>query len=676
MPCMPRFLARWLTLALTVLLLSACAKDRVPFVPPAQRTLALQERPWPANHYMALGYHAVQDNQADQTFLAVRTDQLLSQLAWLRDNGYQAISVAQILAAKNGGPPLPEKAILLTFDDGYQDFATRVLPMLRAFNWPAVLAPVGAWLDTPASQAVQFGNVPVARSMFLSRADLQQVAQSPLVEIAAHTYNHHYGLVANPQGNTLPAMANRRYLAEQQRYESAGEFEARLRADVAAISQTLASVSGTAPRVWVWPYGAVNGVAQRIIREAGYELFLTLENGLAHAAQTDLVPRMLMSGRDDIRSMAQRATTWQERPWMRVAHVDLDYVYDADPAQQARNLDALVQRVADLGINTVFLQAFSDAQGDGLVRSVYFPNRLLPMRADLFNRVAWQLMSRSEVEVYAWMPVLSFELDARHPRVLRWDPATGQAAADAQQYQRLSPFHAGNRQAIGQLYEDLAAHAAFDGLLFHDDALMSDFEDAGPDALRAYAAAGLPGDIATLRAQPGAMRPWAQLKSKTLVDFTLELTEKVRAIRGAHVKTARNLFAAPVLNPEAVTWFAQDPDDFLQAYDWTVPMAMPLMEGVDYADAPRWLDRLVDAMAQRPGALDRTVFELQAKDWRGIPTGQPAQPIDSAILAQWMRRLQVRGVRHLGYYPDDFIAGQPDLLTIRPQLSMRWFPSP
>jgi len=672
------YLSRLMSGLLALVLLAGCAKDIPPYLAPDQRPLAAQERAWPVNHYLALAYHAVQDDKADQTFLAVRTDQLLSQLSWLRSAGYQAVSIDQILAARDGGPVLPPKAVLLSFDDGYRDFETRVLPLLRSFQWPAVLAPVGSWLDTPADREVKFGDLATERRMFLDRDGLARVARSPLVEVGAHTFAQHKGIQGNPQGNTLPAMANRQYLADAQRYETEAEFEQRLREDARAISAAVAETTGRKPRVWVWPYGAASGTAQRILREAGYELFLTLDDGLADVRRPE-VPRMLMSGEDDITAVAYRVADAQAPRMLRVAHVDLDYVYDPDPQQLGRNLDRLVQRMADLRINTVFLQAYSDPVGDGLVRQVYFPNRVLPMRADLFNRVAWQLKSRAGVRVYAWMPVLSLDLDASHPRVQRWDPATRATAVDPAQYQRLSPFHAGNRAAIGQLYEDLSAHAAFDGLLFHDDALLSDFEDAGPDALRAYAAAGLPADMALLRAD-GQRQAWTRMKSRALVDFTLELTAKVRAIRGAGVLTARNIFAQPVLDPRAEEWFAQNPDDFLAAYDWTAPMAMPLMEGVGYAGAAPWLDRLVDAMRQRPGALDRTVFELQSMDWRTAPAGTvhagAARPIDAEVLAGWMRRLKLRGALNFGYYPDDFIQDHPRVDAIRSQMTTSWLPVP
>ena len=67
-------------------------------------------------------------------------------------------------------------------------------------------------------------------------------------------------------------------------------------------------------------------------------------------------------------------------------------------------------------------------------------------------------------------------------------------------------------------------------MLYHDDAVFNDFEDASPAALKAYAAAGLPNTIEALRADPAVMQRWTRFKSRYLIDFTKELTAKVRAI--------------------------------------------------------------------------------------------------------------------------------------------------
>src|SRR5690606_34288572 len=99
---------------------------------------------------------------------------------------------------------------------------------------------------------------------------------------------------------------------------------------------------------------------------------------------------------------ASQVAQVREEQTMRVMHIDLDYVYDKDPEQQRKNIDKLIQRVYDMRISHVFLQAYADPQGDGNIRELYFPNRWLPMRADLFNFISWQLQTRGGVNVYAW----------------------------------------------------------------------------------------------------------------------------------------------------------------------------------------------------------------------------------------------------------------------------------
>ncbi len=662
------------SLLCSLLLLSGCSKNIPAFVPPEQRPSHNFNEPWPKNKYLALGYHDVEDSDPDQSFVSVTTERLEEQFSWLRENGYQPITVDQILTASEGGESLPEKAVLLTFDDGYRSFYTRVFPLLKAYNWPAVLAPVGKWVDTPENEKVNFGGQMIERERFLTWDQISEVARSGLVEIGAHTDDLHYGIPGNPQGNLRPAAATRAYDAATGKYETDAQFKTRIAEDVKRITAKITRVTGKKPRVWVWPYGAANGEALKIVQDHGYSLILSLDSGLGSIDNLIDTPRVLVSNDPQLRNFANVSTVMENNEVMRVAHVDLDYVYDADPEQMDRNLGDLVQRIADMKITTVFLQAYADPTGDGLVKSVYFPNRHLPVRADLFSRAAWQLKSRAFVNVYAWMPVLSYDLAASIPRVTSWNPDTGETAVDKNQYQRLSPFDPVARQQITEMYEDLAKHSSFSGILFHDDAILSDFEDAGPQALAAYRAAGLPGSIKELRADPDTMQRWTRYKSQYLVDFTKELTEHVRAIRGPQIKTARNIFAEPILHPESEAWYAQNLDDFLAAYDWTAPMAMPWMENVPVNEADAWLDTLVSTVGTRPGALNKTVFEIQGRDWRPTEGQEDSGHVDSALMARWLKRLQLSGARSFGYYPDDFTKNQPELDVIRPAISNAWYP--
>src|SRR3546814_18085151 len=70
--------------------------------------------PWKENTFLSLAYHDVEDTDPDQTYVSVSTEHLIEQFAWLRENGYQPVTVDQILTASKGGKPLPPRALLLT----------------------------------------------------------------------------------------------------------------------------------------------------------------------------------------------------------------------------------------------------------------------------------------------------------------------------------------------------------------------------------------------------------------------------------------------------------------------------------------------------------------------------------------------------------------------------------
>jgi biofilm PGA synthesis lipoprotein PgaB len=646
-------------------------------------TLIFASPVWAAQSFIALAYHNVEDTEPDQTYVGVSTERLISQLSWLQRNGYQPVTVDDLLAARDGGKPLPDKAVLLTFDDGYESFYTRVFPVLKAFRFPAVLALVGAWLeggtDTTVRYApdkirpeqtavVQFGDLKVRRDQFLTWDQLREIRDSGLVEIGSHSHDAHHGLPANPQGNSQPDVTTARFDPVTGLYESEASARRALNADTARMVEKITAELGRRPRVMVWPYGEHSETAISVAAANGLPIAFTLADGLATVDKLSAVPRHLINPDPTLATFVRELRSYTRAEPVRVVHVDLDYVYDPDPAQQERNLGVLVQRIHDMQINTVFLQAFADPTGDGLARAVYFPNRVLPMRADLFNRVSWQLRTRARVQVYAWMPVLAFDFGDGVATTLAWSAETPAGAADSNAYRRASLFDPAARAKILTLYEDLARHAPFEGLLFHDDAALSDFEDAGPFALKAYQQAGLPASIEALRADPRTLARWSRFKTDALIDFTQELAASTRRFR-APLKTARSLFAGPVLDPAAEAWFAQDLDRFLAAYDYAAVMAMPQMEGIPAAGADDWLRRLVAQIATRPEGLKRVIFELQSVDWR------TEKKIPTEILGGQMRLLLRSGALNFGYYPDDFLIDHPNQARLHRDFSLQSYPA-
>ena len=389
--------------------------------------------------------------------------------------------------------------------------------------------------------------------------------------------------------------------------------------------------TGKRPRALAWPYGAHNRDADQVAQALGYDVLLTLEPGPnTPSVPLSLVRRSLVNYDvtvASIRAALRQPMTYHGKlhPVQRIVQVDLDYVYDPDPEQQERNLSLLIDRMKDLAPSAVYLQAFADPKGDGDITQVYFPNRHLPVRGDLFNRVAWQLKTRANTPVYAWLPVLSFS-------VPRNNPAYGRVVKSAVRKpgerglgppMRLSPYDPVARRVIGEIYEDLAKYAMFDGILFHDDAVLDDTEDASEPALRTYAEWGLPADVAAIRASPELSARWSRRKTLHLIEFTRELAGMVQSYQNNRdMLTVRNLYAQPVLDPKAEAWYAQNLPDFLKNYDYVALMAMPFME--EAGEPEEWMRELVAKVADQHG-LSRTIFELQATDWRSA-ANQPATP--------------------------------------------------
>jgi len=588
---------------------------------------------------LVVSYHDIRDDVApkgDGDRYAISTDNFVAQIDWLIASGYRPVSLEQVMRASRGQAPLPHKAVLLTFDDGLRSVYTRAFPVLRAYRIPAVAAVVTDWIEMPADTRVPYGVRDFNRDDFMTWAQLREMQDSGLMEIASHSADLHKGVHGNPQGNTMPAATTRRYDAASGRYESEAAYLARIGEDLRRSRDDIARHLGRAPRALVWPYAANNPRINAIADALGMPITFDLEGRNARiGADLHGLGRLLMVDNPAAAELAYELRHDPRLNGLRALQIDLDSVYDADPQQQARNLDALIERVKRIGPSHVFLQAFADPDGNGSADALYFPNRHLPMRADLYSRVAWQLKTRAEVQVYAWLPVLGFELPDAQAR------ARLAIRSSSPEIYRLDFTRPEASRIIGELYEDLGAAGYFEGLLFHDDAFLRDDE------------------LASLA--PGA----AAERTEALIGFTLSLKDAAQQWR-PKLKTVRNLYARTVLEPASEAWFAQRLDRFNRAYDFTAIMAMPWMERSPHPE--RWMRELTAAVAKIDPRFERSLFELQTVDWRGKTR------IPGKVLLEQVRTLQAAGVRHLGWYPDDFIADHPQWEDARAALSAREFP--
>ena len=118
-----------------------------------------------------LMYHAVGDEPwSGNTGLFVRPKELKAQLSWLAEHGYEPITFEDLNHLEDY-----EKPVMLTFDDGYDDNYTEVLPLLREYGFKATFFVVPRHFDSEHC---------------MDEAMLREAAESGLVSIQSHTLTH------------------------------------------------------------------------------------------------------------------------------------------------------------------------------------------------------------------------------------------------------------------------------------------------------------------------------------------------------------------------------------------------------------------------------------------------------------------------------------------------------
>lgn len=97
------------------------------------------------------------------------------QIVTFKDKGYMFITAGELGDYITGNGTIPEKPVLLTFDDGYRDLYTDVFPIIKKYQVRITVYMVSSFLDKPN---------------YLFKWQLQEMVNSGLVELGAHTVHH------------------------------------------------------------------------------------------------------------------------------------------------------------------------------------------------------------------------------------------------------------------------------------------------------------------------------------------------------------------------------------------------------------------------------------------------------------------------------------------------------
>ncbi len=194
-----------------------------------------------------LMYHHIRDVADQSDALAVSLSLPVSmfseQLDFIEQQGYQTVTFADVLDGT-----VPSKAVMLTFDDGYDDIYTYAYPELKKRGMTAVLFLIGHDLDTGG---------------YLTSDQVREMVQDGL-EIASHTLSH-------PDLRDLD--------------------ETRLQAELAGSKAFLEERFGVTVASFCYPSGRFSDDTVSAVRDAGYRFAVTTRNGEADFASPEELNR-------------------------------------------------------------------------------------------------------------------------------------------------------------------------------------------------------------------------------------------------------------------------------------------------------------------------------------------------------------------------------------------------
>ncbi len=357
--------------------------------------------------FIAIAYHDVVDTREELASDAVTTDHLIDQFEWLLANNYHPVSVADLIKANRGEQALPDKAVLLCWDDGYASFYQRVFPLLRAYNFPAVLALVGSWLEPEPPATVLYGDNTVPRTKFLNWQQLKELDQSGLVEIASHSYDLHKGVLADALGDRLPAVTTHLFDKKTGKYESDTAYKQRILNDLQKNNALLAQHLGHPPRVMVWPYGRYNTAALDVAEKAGLAVTLTLDPVPANSDNLQEIGRVyptLNPGLAEFRGYLNEEIAPPIRHFFKVETSEL-----LDEGGKEVHFGAFLDRLVDIKPDMVVFEP-TVSIGD-TVRSLFI-NKRYPLAQDRLTRLTWHTSRRAGTGTFLWLSSSMFSSSA------------------------------------------------------------------------------------------------------------------------------------------------------------------------------------------------------------------------------------------------------------------------
>ena len=209
-----------------------------------------------------LMYHNISDTVLSD--MDVTPETFYRHMRALYENGFTTITLRQLVEFVDRGTPLPERPVVITFDDGYLSVYEYAFPVLRQFGMTATTFVIGSAVGT--SYYGDTGHPTIPKFCYA-----QALAMYPVMSIQSHSYDMHQWApfeVGRARENIL------RWDDEDE-----AEYIAILSDDHRRISEAVAAGTGEHVFAVAFPHGIYDTLSQAVLQSAGVRVTLATTAG-------------------------------------------------------------------------------------------------------------------------------------------------------------------------------------------------------------------------------------------------------------------------------------------------------------------------------------------------------------------------------------------------------------
>ncbi|MCM1545173.1 MAG: polysaccharide deacetylase family protein [Ruminococcus sp.] len=205
-------------------------------------------------------YHHVTEKDSRAGAYVIKKSELEADLDYIKKHGYTTVNVQDIVDYVHGNKSLPDKIVMITFDDGFKSVYELAWPLFKAKKMKAVISPVG----TITQLYTKNGDTNINYA-YMTWSDLEKINNSSEFEVQNHSYNMHHSGTGERKG--ISKMSG----------ESEEKYKTALTDDLTKMQNYLKSKSNVNAIAAVYPYGSYSKSTLSIVKSLGFKCTMLCE---------------------------------------------------------------------------------------------------------------------------------------------------------------------------------------------------------------------------------------------------------------------------------------------------------------------------------------------------------------------------------------------------------------